>query len=153
MGLFDYVTVDHPSFVCSEGHDLRGAEFQTKDLGETMGHAYVGSWIDFIHGGWGPDQVGSITGEIEVYCSCHQCPVYIQARTGNLMDIWCEFTVEIVEDIVRSVKRTSESTADWLASIPNLKYMEGAEGPMAFAEASVKRREALRAVFDRRPAT
>lgn len=23
MGLFDYVHCDHPSFVCSEGHDLR----------------------------------------------------------------------------------------------------------------------------------
>ena len=42
MGLFDTVTVRDPRFVCSEGHDLSDEEFQTKDLGCTMGSATIG---------------------------------------------------------------------------------------------------------------
>ena len=54
MGLFDYVYVDDPAFVCSEGHDLNGREFQTKDLGCTMGHAKVsGGGIVLTDGGYG----------------------------------------------------------------------------------------------------
>lgn len=41
MGLFDYVTVRGPSFVCSEGHDLSGEEFQTKDFGCEMGQVFI----------------------------------------------------------------------------------------------------------------
>ena len=37
MGLFDYVRVSDPRFVCSEGHDLSDCEFQSHDFGEMMG--------------------------------------------------------------------------------------------------------------------
>lgn len=134
MGLFDRLTCIGPEFRCSEGHDLADEEFQTKDLGCTMGYGTIdGGRLTFEDGGWGDPLASPISATIDVYCSCAKCPAFVQAGTGNLVAHWVAFDVAIVDDVVASVTRTSPSCPEWLASEPALEYM--AEGPMGHAEA------------------
>ncbi len=135
MGCFDYVEVDREEFKCSEGHVLEGAEFQTKDLGCTMGHWIIGETLTGEDGGWGEDTPRPFTGTVDIYASCEECPAFIQAKTFNLCDHWVEFRVEIVEDIVRKVTRTSPPTSEWIETEPKEKWMAGCLGPMPHAEA------------------
>lgn len=136
MGLFDYVYCDHPAFVCSEGHDLRDREFQTKDLGCTMGSAEIGRRISIRDGGWGDTQPSPFSGTIKVYTSCHECPVFVQNETFNLHPVSVAFTVEIVNDEVRSVTRTSKSSAEQIAEAPTLDYMPDCRGPFDYSTAN-----------------
>src|SRR5688500_9315610 len=107
MGLFDYVSVDHPAFVCSEGHDLSDEEFQTKDLGCTMGGAHIGATrISIQDGGWGETQPVPFSGTIEVYASCTRCPAFVQNETFNTHPVSVEFSVEIANNQIVSVTRT-----------------------------------------------
>lgn len=135
MGLFDYVSCDHPAFVCSEGHDLRDEEFQTKDLGCTMGSASIGNGIDIRDGGWGETQPRPFTGTIEVYTDCKKCPAFVQNETFNMHPVSVEFDVQIVADDVVSIKRTSAATAEQLAQAPRLDYMPDCRGPMKYEDA------------------
>jgi hypothetical protein len=138
MGLFDYVHVkpDDARFVCSEGHSLSGQEFQSKDFGCTMGDVtIIGNQIVLEDGGYGDSPKHPLLGRFYVYCSCHQCPVFVQANSGNLCDVECTFEIEVVDDVIRSVKRVSASTADWLASEPQREWMKNCHGPMPHGEA------------------
>lgn len=121
MGLYDTVEVRDPRFVCSEGHDLGYEEFQTKDLGCTMGWSAITSNGDpsqtrlTVHsGGWGDQPRLPYLGCMYICCSCSRCPAFVQAGTGNFCPTGVEFEVEVVDNIVRAIKRVSESTADYL---------------------------------------
>lgn len=137
MGLFDYVYCSGPEFVCSEGHPLDG-EYQTKDLGCTMGGARfggMGSRLEFDDGGYGDTLRRPFLGVVNIYTSCQKCPAFVQAGTHNLCDCWVEFEVEFVDDVVRAIKRVSPSTAEWLKSEPLREWMKGCHGPVSWDEA------------------
>ena len=144
MGFYDTVHVTSPLFVCSEGHDMRGEQFQTKDLGETMGHATIGTKLELDLGDWNAPVASLFTGTIDIYTSCRQCPAFVQAKTWNVLDAWVEFEVTIAADVVTNVWRRSPSTAEWIASKPTTPYMADAYGPMPHAEAQEAHIEALR---------
>lgn len=143
MGLFDRVTVERPEFVCSEGHPLHGELFQTKGLGCTMGHWTLGETLSGEDGGYGEKPRRPFLGTISVYASCRQCPAFVQARTGNFCDCPVEFDVEIVDDVVRKVTRTSQSTAEWLREEPTRPWMAGCRGPMPWTDAHALHMAAL----------
>ena len=155
MGLFDYVTVRDPRFVCSEGHDLSGEEFQTKDFGETMGRILIDrdGWITTRAVFLGTPEADSSV--VEIYCTCTQCPAFVQFGTGNLCPCGVTFDVSLSRDRVTEVRRTGPSTAEWLASEPLARHMRNCEGPMPYSEASrlhagyEEMRPEARAVFDR----
>lgn len=143
MGLFDRLTCQDPRFVCSEGHHLGAEEFQTKDLGCTMGHATidVADLFVFEPAMWGEPEVGTM---IAIYADCTQCPAFVQAGTGNLCAAWVEFAVELAEigrkgdhytARVNHVRRTSEPTAEWLRTEPAKPWMKGCLGPMSWDQA------------------
>lgn len=136
MGLFDYVKCDDQRFVCSVGHDLRGEEFQTKDLGCTMGESSIANGrVEFSSGGWGDAPDLPITDTLHVYCNCTKCPAFVQDKTFNLVPTWVEFRVEVVAGEVRDITRVSPSTAEFLATEPHKPYMAGCRGPMPYADA------------------
>lgn len=162
MGLYDDLTCEDPRFVCSEGHSLASAEFQTKDLGCTMGHATIDASGEFFYrpGEWGDPEVGTM---IEIYTDCRQCPAFVQADTGNLIDVWVQFDIELADlaeksnpDVytgrVVSVARVSEPTAEWLATTPLKPYMQGCAGPMPWAEAQAAHMDHFRARLTTTPA-
>lgn len=144
MGLFDYVSVAGPEFRCSEGHDLSGEEFQTKDLGCTMGYASIGKRISISDGGWGETQPSPFTGAIEIYTDCKRCPVFVQDETFNMHTVCVEFAVVVVADKVERVTMTSKSSAEQIAEAPTLEFMPGCRGPMNYEDAH------RRHVFDRK---
>lgn len=146
MGLFDYVHCSGPEFVCSEGHDLTAEEFQSKDFGCTMGDVSISSTsIDLDSGKWGdgpPER--PLLGRFYVYCTCRRCPAFIQAKTANMCSHGVTFCIEVVDDRVRSIKRASPPTAEWLESEPKQSYMAGCLGPMPYDEAQSLRMRMLR---------
>lgn len=105
MGMFDWVTVTHPAFVCPAGHDLRGQEFQTKDFDCVLGHVHIGE----LDVGFEPGILGSspeekpFTGTVNVYSGCPEC------APDNSWQAWCEFAVEVEADKVRSIRRVEEA--------------------------------------------
>ena len=132
MGLFDRLECVGPEFVCSEGHDLSGEEFQTKGLGCTMGGGLITHGkLRFCDGGCG-DEDREVP--LEIYCTCRKCPAFVQFGTGNEISCGVEFEVMLDGDRVVSVKRVSQDTADWLASTPLERHMHRCEGPMPYAE-------------------
>lgn len=136
MGMFDYVRVRDPRFVCSEGHDLGGEEFQTKDFGCTMG--YVGIADDRVNlenGGYGDSPKRPLLGRFDVGCRCAKCPAFVQFGTGNAIACGVNFDVEIIDDAIRSIKRTSPSAAEFVRDQPLLRHMKRCEGPMSYADA------------------
>ncbi len=136
MGLFDYVHVEGAEFVCSEGHDLTNEEFQTKDLGCTMGSAsFADGKLTHRDGGYGDGSPRRpLLGRFYVYTACKQCPVFVQAKTGNIVDVDCTFELEFVDDVARSVKRVSKSTAEFLRDTPNETWMKDCIGPMPHSD-------------------
>lgn len=169
MGLYDCLTCNDPRFVCSEGHHLGAEEFQTKDLGCTMGHGEIDATgtFSFLPGGWGDAEVGTT---INIYTSCRQCPAFVQAGTGNLIEMWVEFAVDLVAPaalnsaahegriapgsdplnartrfgaLVVDVRRTSQPTAEQIATMPNEPYMEDAAGPMPWPEALARHQDSF----------
>ena len=155
MGLFDYVTVRDPRFACSEGHDLSDEEFQTKDLGCTMGSATIGvdrgeaRLVIDEDGGYGDTPRLPFLGRICVYCVCRRCPAFVQAATGNLCPSGVTFEVEVIDDIVRSITRVSETTSEFLANEPRKSYMVGCEGPMSYEAAKARHYAHLSEHLDR----
>jgi hypothetical protein len=145
MGLFDYVHFDRPEAICSEGHDLRDEEFQTKDLGETMGSASIGDGISIHDGGYGDTQSRPFSGTIEIYATCRKCPAFVQAETFNTHPVSVDLAVEIRDDKVVSVTRTSASSAEQIAEAPTLEYMPNCRGPMSYEDA--KKRQMDRKFF------
>lgn len=151
MGLYDHVHIAGPDlrFVCSEGHDVTGEEFQSKDWGCTMGDVHIaGDAIGHESGGYGDDVKRPYLGRFYVYCTCTQCPAFVQnwqrpdgSRCHNVIDMSVTFELEVVDDKIRNVKRVSTSTADWLRDEPTKEYMRDAIGPMPRAQAVLLRRE------------
>lgn len=138
MGMFDYARVSGEVFRCSEGHDLTGEEFQTKDLQCIMGTAHIDEDgpFRFEYGGWGPDDFPkNFTGKVEVYACCPECPAFVQAGTLNLCDRSVAFSVSIFVDSVESVKREGGTLAEWIASEQSEAWMAGAMGPIPRDEA------------------
>src|SRR5690554_3336352 len=101
-----------------------------------MGSAYIGRRISIRDGGWGDTQPCPFSGTIEVYTNCRECPVFVQNETFNLHPVSVEFTVEIVNDEVRSVTRTSKSSAEQIAEVPTLEYMLDCRGPFDYRTAN-----------------
>jgi len=134
MGLFDTVHVDS-RFKCSEGHDLSDEEFQTKDLGCTMGDVFIGDKLSMTPGDYGYPPRFPFLGRINIYAHCEKCPAFVQAGTGNLCPTGVDFEIEIIDDVVRSFTRVSESTAEFIANEPKKPYMKGCEGPMSYQDA------------------
>ncbi len=136
MGLFDYLNVQGADFVCSEGHDLSVEEFQTKDLGSTMGSAFIDEErITITPGDWGEPPKMPFLGRMHIYTTCSKCPAFVQATTQNLCATWVEFEVTIVDDKIRSVTRISPTTAEYLETEPKKPYMVDCLGPMPYEEA------------------
>jgi hypothetical protein len=134
MGLFDEVTVDGDEFCCSEGHRL-STGLQTKDFGSTMGSVHIeGSEIRTVGGGWGDPPKRPLLGRFEVYGTCHLCPVFVQAKTLNLIAHGVSFELEVVDDKIRKVTRLGETAAEWLISTPLEPYMQSCQGPMPYEE-------------------
>jgi len=135
MGLFDYVRASGPQFVCDQGHAV--CDFQTKDLGCTLGEAVIeDDRLTFRDGGHGDGPNGPVTATIDIYGDCTECPAFVQARTLNLCAQCVEFRVTVEDGRVASVKRTSETLDEFLTREPNESYMRGCFGPMPYAEAS-----------------
>jgi hypothetical protein len=137
MGLFDYVHVHDARFVCSEGHDLRGEEFQTKDLGCTMGDSAIGAdgVLDFRDGGYGDPPKMPLNETIATYCTCRKCPAFVQDGTSNLIAMGVDFEVKFEGGRAVSVTRVGATTAEWLAKTPGETWMVGCLGPMTYEEA------------------
>lgn len=138
MGTYDRVTCSDPRIVCSEGHDLRGTDndLQTKDLGCTMGWAEISDGrLVFKNGDYGEPLPRPFTGVFTAYCACRRCPAFVQAGTRNIVECWVHFEIDVVDDVVRDIRRVSPSTADWLVSEPNEPWMIDCEGPMSWEAA------------------
>lgn len=136
MGLFDELLCDDPRIACSEGHDLRRELFQTKDLGESMGMWRIAAGrLTGSYGGYGDPPRRPMLGRVRIYTTCRRCPAFVQAGTANLCDCPVEFEIEFVDDMVREIKRVSESTAEWLIREPKNLWMQGCVGPMSWDEA------------------
>lgn len=137
MGLFDYVHCKDPRFTCSEGHALDAAEFQTKDLGCTMGDSFLEAdgVLAFDDGGWGDPPPMPLNATIEIYCDCRQCPALVQRGTDNLIPTGVDFAVTFVDGRATDVRRTSLATAEQLATTALKPYMAGCAGPMPYADA------------------
>lgn len=133
MGLFDYVRVSGPQFVCERGHSLVDEDFQSKDFGCTMGTvSIIDGFVSQEEGGYGSAPEKPISMKASIYSSCSKCPAFVQAGTYNLYDAWVEFEVEIVDNIVREVKRLPMETE---AEIKAKPWMKDAFGPMSYEEA------------------
>lgn len=147
MGLFDTVFIDSDSrFVCSDGH-LMDQGLQSKDFGATMSHVsmYVDdrphvacTFVEFQDGGYGDPVDTPLLGRFSIYGTCRRCPAFVQAKTANVCGVWVEFCVEIVDNVVRKVTRTSESTAQFLVNEPLRPFMVDCEGPMSFDAAEAR---------------
>ena len=136
MGDFDVIIIRDPRFVCSEGHHVGDESLQTKDLGCTMGDAeIVGGKLVYRPGNWGEPLETPVRVCLQAYCVCRRCPAFVQPGTFNLVGTWVEFEVDVVDDVVRSVTRVSESTAEFLENEPRLDHMQGCLGPMSFEAA------------------
>jgi hypothetical protein len=137
MGMFDWVHIKDERFVCSEGHDVCGNEFQTKDFDCVLGYVTITDGVvGFQSGcvGLPPCDV-EFTGTFEAYADCKQCPAFVQYGTGNMCGVSVCFDVDVKDGQVTAVRRTSESTAEFLEREPARDYMANCEGPMPYEQA------------------
>lgn len=132
MGLFDCVSVSGKQFACADGHSVEGCDFQTKDLGCTMGSAHVSDMLTLQSGKYGCAPRQPFTGVIEIYSTCEQCPAAVQRGTGNILGTCVEFEVEIFRNTVTNLKLVSRPSAEQLAE--QIAKYDGV-GPMSFREA------------------
>ena len=135
MGLYDTLTVSNEAFKCSEGHDLSDAEYQTKDLGRTMGYWHISDVLTGEPGEYGDPLPKPVSGVLEIYCTCKECPAFVQAGTGNLVDCGVTFAVEVHRDKVTRIERQGMTTKEWLAYERAQTWMQGCEGPMSWEDA------------------
>lgn len=133
MGMFDYVHVDDPRIVCSEGHDMRELPFQTKGFSCTMGDVFVRPDPDgvvrvdianYVNG----NSYRLSHGRFTAYTFCEQCPAFVGQVSGNVITVWVEFEIEVSDGAVSQIRRLSEATEDWLTS--GKKTIEPIVGPM-----------------------
>ena len=136
MGMYDTVIVGD-GFFCSAGHDLSNQDFQTKDLGETMGTWHLGKYLSGTPGGYGdPVDEKGFTGLISIYTSCTDCPAFVQGSTFNVIDHSVEFEVQLVAGCPVSIKMVSESVDAFIRNTPRQPWMRNAYlGPMPHRKA------------------
>jgi hypothetical protein len=127
MGLYDCVYCYGPPFVCSEGHLLDGHEFQTYDLGRTMGEWTLS---DRLYGAPGIQSQYPFTGLLALVTACSICPVYWDPTTGNIMDLLVDFEVHLAADVVGDVRRISPAFREWVRTLDARM-----RGPMTYDEA------------------
>jgi hypothetical protein len=132
--MFDYVKCRDSRMVCSEGHDLQDCEFQTKSLDCTMDTYYI-SGNELSPGPGAPPFSKPYLGRLEMYAECRLCPAFVQAKTSNLISCPVDFEVEVIDNKVRAITRTSPSTKEWLEATPRETWMKGCQGPMTWDEA------------------
>lgn len=133
MGDFDTVTVRGAPYVCAAGHDMTGDTLQTKDLGCTVGHVEigdVGSRVMMRPGSWSEPLLPGFTGTIQVYMECRQCPALVHLPTGNVLQMWFEVEIEIVDDIVQRIARISTPNDEQIADYREHFGANQIEGPM-----------------------
>jgi hypothetical protein len=135
MGLFDYIAINDVRFTCSEGHSLKGMEFQSKDFGCVMGRVEIIDGGLTMHAGSFGKAPSPDYNEVEIYGDCTLCPAFVQDGTGNLIGCWVEFSVVIEGDRVISAERISTPTREWLETEPKREHMKECEGPMPYEEA------------------
>ena len=135
MGLYDDVSCYREDCKCSEGHDLSGSDFQTKDLGCGMGAFVIEETLTGTPGDYGDEIKRPFLGRVSFYTTCKECPAFVQARTYNLVGMWVTFEAEIVYDKVVTFTRISPDTKDWLVNEPQQPFMDGCFGPMSYNEA------------------
>lgn len=116
MGLYDSVTVTGSGWTCPEGHDLTGEDWQTKDLGETMGGWTFGEpgseIVESRHGAYNDVEIESV---IRIYTSCPKCPHMLQAKTYNVLDLWVEYELAMADRLILTRKLISEPLAETMA--------------------------------------
>ena len=118
-----------------EGHSLSGKPLQTYDLGSTMGDWVLAGGLSGAPGDYGEPPKLPFTGTISVATFCPSCPVFVDPRTGNVIQLFVDFEVTIECGLVRDVRRTSEPAHEWLVS--RTDKPEGTLlGPMTLADAS-----------------
>lgn len=142
MGMFDYFTPNgDPRFVCSEGHPF--TQLQTKDLDCLMDEIEIVDGKIVRHGSWLREERAptalTVTTSIDVYDFCDRCPVFIRRGTTvkgdtflTRLEVWYEFSVDLIEGCVTTVTRTSPSTAAWIAATSTPDVI----GPMTSEEAT-----------------
>jgi hypothetical protein len=135
VGLFDTVRVDE-RFTCSEGHDLTGEEWQSKDFGETDGDVIIAEdTVTLKPGEWGDSPMRPLLGRFAIYTTCKKCPAFVQRETGNMIGHWVEYVLEIVDDRIRAIKLVSDTAKEFAEKIRKLSWMKDAYGPMTYEEA------------------
>lgn len=121
--MFDRIKIYDDGYRCSEGHDLRGEEFQTKGLDCDLS--------DFAISRGRLQGKLAFTGELFIYTSCSQCPAFVQPESAVVVECWVEFKIDLVESGVRSIELVSTPSAAWAAS----EMRGGQRGPMTVAAA------------------
>jgi len=139
MGMYDSITVLHPAFKCSEGHDLSEREWQTKDLDEALYHFTLHEDGKLVRSPapedeeWPPDS--PVNGVVEIYTDCHECPAWVQKGTGNVCPAGVDYEVTFENGRMTGYKRTSEPTPEQQAAELKQPWMQGAVGPLSYEEA------------------
>jgi hypothetical protein len=131
LGLYDDIIVTGEWCRCSEGHDLSGEVFQTKDLGSTMGRWSLAEDLRGEFGGWGDAVSMPLSGTIAIYTSCPVCPAFLDLGTWNVLMAWVEFEVDLDANRLVAVWRISQPSAEWIES----ERAAGSIGPMHFMQA------------------
>jgi hypothetical protein len=143
MGMYDYVTVNRPEFVCSEGHDLSDEEFQTKCFDCVFGYVHVGESLTTSQGPLKiAPNLGTFESHFDTGAVCKRCPAFVQAETFNVIPVSVDFRVYHQADkILKIVRISSESTADFLASTPTREWMGECRGPFPYRDAQQRQRD------------
>jgi hypothetical protein len=147
MGMFDYYRVSGPAFVCSEGHDLTGEEFQGKSLSCTLASHKIDGDRLTLGAGYSnkTEALPHYTTTIFVGSQCPRCPAFLQAHTYNIFHTYVDFAVAVEGRTGRvlAIERCSETTAEFLRTTPLLESMAGGMGPLPCEEAERIRMENL----------
>jgi hypothetical protein len=109
-----------------------GADWQTKDLGCTLGSWTLDARLDGAPGSEGEPIELPFTGRIAICTDCIRCPALFDELDGggNVIVPWVEFEVDLADSVVRRAERVSESTAEHLAGWIEQYGCEGPRGGM-----------------------
>lgn len=102
MGLYDTIRYNGSRSKCANGHDLSSEDFQTKDLGCTLGYwSLTDENIEGEDGGYGELPALPVTGVVYFYTSCSEC------SEGS---DWVEFEAELRDGKVLSISRVASES-------------------------------------------
>lgn len=139
MGLYDTLRITHDLARCPDGHDLSEQEWQTKDLGESMGAFHLDETgeikpLDLPEERWRPSLFPP-KGTVQVYTDCPECPVWVQKGTGNVIHADVDYELQFEGTRLTGYLRTTVPYAEQLAKRQASTWFEGAVGPLSDAEA------------------